>query len=59
MNPLLREAAESVQYGWLLGLMTAAFLALFVGWVWWAYAPGRKAAMDDHARMPLDEGGDA
>jgi len=59
MNPLLREAAQSVRFGWLLGVTTAVFLALFILWIGWAYAPGRKAALDDCARMPLDEGGDA
>jgi cbb3-type cytochrome oxidase subunit 3 len=59
MNPLLREAAASVQHGWVLGVMTAVFLVLFVAWVAWAWAPGRKAALEDCARMPLDEGGDA
>lgn len=59
MNPLLREAAASVQHGWLLGVMTALFLLLFIAWVWWAWAPGRKAAMDEYARMPLDDGGEA
>ena len=59
MNPLLREAAASVRHGWLLGVMTALFLALFIAWVAWAWAPGRKTAMEDYARMPLDEGGDA
>jgi len=59
MNPLLHEAANSVQMGWLLGLMTVVFLALFIGWIAWTYAPRHKAAMDEYARLPLDDGGEA
>jgi cbb3-type cytochrome oxidase subunit 3 len=59
MNPLLHEAAGSVRMGWLLGLMTVVFLALFIAWIAWAYAPRRKAAMDEYARLPLDDGGEA
>ena len=59
MNPLLREAAGSVQHAWVLSVMTVLFLVLFIAWVWWAWAPGRKAAMDEYARMPLDDGGEA
>ena len=59
MNPLLREAAASVQHGWVMGLMTALFLLVFLGWIGWAWAPGRRALMDEYARMPLDDGGEA
>jgi hypothetical protein len=34
MNPLLQEAAGAIQGGWLMGVMTAVFLAAFLGWVW-------------------------
>lgn len=56
MNPVLAEAAGSVQLGWLLGLMTIVFLIAFLGWTWWAFAPSRRARMEEYARMPLDEG---
>lgn len=56
MNPVLREAANSVQLGWLLGLMTLVFLIAFVGWTWWAFAPSRRALMEEYGRMPFDEG---
>lgn len=56
MNPLWREAANTAELTWLMGVMTAAFLVFFLGWVWWAYAPGRRAIMDEAARMPLTDG---
>lgn len=54
MNPLIREAAESVQMGWLLGLMTIVFFAAFLWWTWWAYAPSRRGLMEEYGRIPFD-----
>jgi len=59
VNPLLREAAGSVQMGWLLGATTVVFFACFLAWVWYAYAPKRKELMEEAARMPFMDGGDA
>jgi cbb3-type cytochrome oxidase subunit 3 len=56
MNPLMREAAASVEMGWLLGVMTAVFLASFLYWCWYAYAPSHKPRMDRAALMPFDGG---
>ena len=56
MNPVVQLAAESVQLGWLLGLMTVLFLAAFLGWTWWAFAPSRKERMERYGRIPFDEG---
>ena len=58
MNPLLQEAAESVEMGWLLAVMTVVFFACFLGWVWYAYAPQHRALMDEMAQMPLEDGGE-
>ena len=58
MNPLLREAAESVQMGWLLGLMTVVFFLIFLAWVWYAYNPANRELMEEVARMPLSDGGE-
>ncbi len=57
MNPLLREAAGSVEMGWLLGLMTLVFLAFFIGWAWWAYSPKHREIMEEASRMPFTDGG--
>jgi cbb3-type cytochrome oxidase subunit 3 len=51
-------AAESTQLGWLMGVMTVGFVAVFVGWGAWAWLPSRRAAMEAAANLPL-EGEDA
>lgn len=59
MNPLLKHAAESVSMGWLLGLMTVFFLAIFLGWAFYAYRPKHREFMEELGRMPFTDGGDA
>ena len=59
MNPLLEEAASAVEAGWILGVMTVVFLAIFLWWAWWAYTPRHKSMMDEVSKMPLGDGGDA
>jgi len=59
MNTLLEHAAESVGMGWLLGMMTVVFLAIFLSWVWYAYRPKHRALMEELGRMPFSDGGDA
>ena len=58
MNPAFRAAAESAQLGWIMGLMTALFLACFVGWAWWAFSRRNKAYMEEAGRMPFNDGVD-
>ena len=58
MNPLLEEAASAVEAGWILGVMTVVFLAIFLWWAWWAYSPRNKDLMDEASRMPLGDGGE-
>ena len=57
MNTVTRAAAETVQMGWMLGVMTVLFLAFFVGWTVWAYSPRRKAQLEEAARLPFMDGG--
>ena len=59
MNTLLKDAAESVGMGWLLGAMTVFFLAIFLAWAWYAYRPQHRSLMEDLGRMPFSDGGDA
>lgn len=59
MNPLLKEAAESVGLGWLLGLMTVVFFGIFLAWAFYAYRPKHRALMEELGRMPFTDGGDA
>jgi cbb3-type cytochrome oxidase subunit 3 len=58
MNPIIREAVNSVQNGWLLGAMTVAFFACFAGWIVWAWAPRNRERLDAAARQPFADGGD-
>ncbi len=58
MNHVLAEGAQLARAGWLMGVMTAVFLAWFVGWTWWAYSKGNRARMDEAAMLPLDTGED-
>ncbi|MFZ5625347.1 MAG: cbb3-type cytochrome oxidase subunit 3 [Gemmatimonadota bacterium] len=58
MNPLLREAADSVRYGWVLGIMTVVFLGCFVAWVWWTCTPRNRQRLEEAARLPFSDGGD-
>ena len=55
MNPVFRAAAETAQYGWVMGVMTALFFAFFVGWIVWAWAPSNSKFMEEAARLPLED----
>ena len=59
MNPLLKEAAESVQLGWLLASMTVLFLGCFLFWIWWAWSDKNKARMEADSRLPFNDGGES
>lgn len=59
MNPLLTDAAGSVSLVWIMAVMTVVFFAIFLGWIWYAWAPANRKLMDEAARMPLTDGGDA
>jgi cytochrome c oxidase cbb3-type subunit 4 len=39
----------------LRSLMTLAAFAAFVGIVWWAYAPSRRARFERDALLPFEE----
>jgi cbb3-type cytochrome oxidase subunit 3 len=56
VNTLMREAAASIEMGWLLGVMTAVFFAAFLYWVWYAYAPSHKRRLEEAALLPFDGG---
>jgi len=58
VNPLLQEAAQSIQMSWLLSVMTVVFFLSFLGWVWYAYSPRHRELMDELAQMPLKDGGE-
>ena len=58
MNDLLREAAQTVDFGWVLGGVTIVFLGVFLAWAWWAYTPKNREKWEEAARMPFTDGGD-
>ena len=55
MNPLINQAAQTVEGGWLLGVMTAVFLLTFLYWLWYAYAPGHKERMEAAGWLPFED----
>lgn len=59
MNPLISEAAASVDLGWLLGAMTVVFFVIFLAWFWVAYSPKNKARWEEAGRMPFMDGGES
>ena len=57
MNPLLKEAAESVRLGGVLAIMTVLFLGSFIFWVWWAWSARNRARWEADSRLPFNDGG--
>ncbi|MBW1880099.1 MAG: cbb3-type cytochrome c oxidase subunit 3 [Deltaproteobacteria bacterium] len=55
MNPVFQAAAEANDLGWLMGVTTILFILSFLGWVWWAYSPSRKAHFEEAGRIPFDD----
>lgn len=54
MNQVLQEAAQGTSYGWLVGISTAFFLAVFAAMLVWVMSR-RKADMDEAANIPFEE----
>ncbi|NQD37912.1 cbb3-type cytochrome c oxidase subunit 3 [Permianibacter sp. IMCC34836] len=40
---------------WFRGAMTAVWLLIFLGVVWWAYSPRRKARFEEAAQLVFDD----
>jgi cbb3-type cytochrome oxidase subunit 3 len=59
MNPILKEAADGAQLGWLMGVTTVVFLAAFLFWMWWAWTSKNKARWEADSRLPLNDGGES
>ena len=59
MNPLLKEAAESVTLGWMLGLTTVLFMAAFLFWIWWAWSSRNRTRWEADSRLPFNDGGES
>ena len=41
--------------GTVSGIVTAVFIVVFIGIVWWAYSKGNKQRFDDAGRLPLED----
>ena len=59
MNPIIREAADGAQLGWLMGLTTVVFVLAFLFWVWWAWTARNKTRWEADSRLPLNDGGES
>lgn len=59
MNPVFKAAASTVENGWIMGGTTIFFLAVFIGWGIWAWAPWNRKNMEAAALLPFDDGGEA
>ncbi len=57
MNPLFEAARETMTpgAGVLMGVMTLLFMAIFLGWFAYAYAPSRREQMAAFGEIPFDE----
>jgi cytochrome c oxidase cbb3-type subunit 4 len=60
MNPLTTHTAQTALAqqtftGTLSGLITAVFLVMFAGWVFWAYRPAHRQLMEDLGKLPLQD----
>lgn len=56
MSQITTAAAEGIQNGWIMGLMTAVFLGFFMVWTYWAYRPSNRSNLDRAARLPFEDG---
>jgi cytochrome c oxidase cbb3-type subunit 4 len=45
--------------GTLSGIITALFIAVFIGIVWWAFSRGNKQRFEEDGRLPFEEDDDA
>ncbi|MEO8139394.1 MAG: CcoQ/FixQ family Cbb3-type cytochrome c oxidase assembly chaperone [Gemmatimonadota bacterium] len=59
MNPIIREAADGAQLGWLMALTTVVFVLAFLFWVWWAWTARNRARWEADSRLPLNDGGES
>ncbi|NJD18133.1 MAG: cbb3-type cytochrome c oxidase subunit 3 [Gemmatimonadetes bacterium] len=39
--------------------MTVVFFAVFLGWIWWAWSPSNRQAMEEARQMPFTDGGES
>ncbi len=56
MNPVLHEGVRNIQLGWIAGVMTIVFVAIFIGWACWACAAGNRERFEAARQLPLTNG---
>jgi cbb3-type cytochrome oxidase subunit 3 len=56
MSTFFKQAAESVTLGWLMGLTTVGFMAVFGFWIWWAMSSRNRTRWEADSRLPLNDG---
>ena len=44
--------------GTISGIITAAFIVVFIGIVWWAYSKGNKQRFEEDAKLPFQDDDD-
>lgn len=53
MSLLVSQLAPSLS--WLLGPLTVFFMAIFLGWMAWTWAPRNRSRLESFAGLPLDD----
>lgn len=56
MSALLHQLTQGASGGLMMGVVTAFFVAVFVGFALWAWSPRNRGLMERAARIPLDDG---
>jgi cytochrome c oxidase cbb3-type subunit 4 len=41
--------------GTISGIVTAVFIVVFIGIVWWAYSKGNKSRFEDAGKLPFED----
>ncbi len=44
-----------MDHGTISGIVTAVFIAVFIGIVWWAFSKGNRKRFEDAGRLPFDD----
>lgn len=52
---VLKEGAAMADLGWVMGVMTVAFLVAMTAWIVWTWWPSRRAMFERVAMLPLEE----
>ncbi|MFN8651796.1 MAG: hypothetical protein U0133_07820 [Gemmatimonadales bacterium] len=59
MNTVIKEAAQQVTMGWVLGYTTIVFIGVYLFWIWWAWSSSNRDRIEMDSRLPLNDGGES